>query len=157
MWIFTTLSVIVFLVLNVVLSLRISEYRADSMSSPSNISEGKTYTQEKTDTKEACPDAEGGSENAPLQVKYFYTRFCPWCKKEEPILRKMVENHGDMIHIDWYDLNSCPELARKYSVSGVPTLIFSTIGNKTEYSHYGFVYERDLMKLLCEVAGRCLT
>lgn len=153
-WVLAVVLIFVILILNIVMFVRVSEYKEKvsflEVNNSNNISfEGKV------ETRESCPDAEGGMENAFLQVKYFYSRFCPWCIKEEPILQKLVRNYGNLIHIEWYNIKNCPESVDKYKVSGVPTLVFSTITNKTEYSHYGFVYEKDLMKLMCDVSGGC--
>lgn len=131
--------------------LRIGEYskNLNSLAMNTTINKGKTETGVK------CPDAEGGFESAILQTKYFYSPFCPWCMKEEPILRKLVKQYSNLIHIEWYNVNKCPELVEKYAVGGVPTFVFSSIDNQTEYSHYGFIYEKDLMKLMCDVTGGC--
>ena len=153
LWILAIITIFLLVILNLVFSVKSSEYKEKLNSletyNPVNVS------LEKTETGEECPDAKGGSEDAFLQIKYFYSKFCPWCKREEPILQKLTKKYSNLIHIGWYNINNCPGLAEKYKVSGVPTLVFSTINNQTEYSHYGFVYEKDLMKLMCDVTGGC--
>lgn len=152
MWILVIVAIFVLFVLNIVMSIRTSEY--EEMLESLNKTINASFTG-KTKTGEDCPDAIGGSEEALLQVKYFYSPFCPWCIKEEPILQKMSSEYGKLIHIRWYNVNNCQELAQQYRVSGVPTLVFSTLNNQTEYSHYGFTAEKDLMKLMCDVSGGC--
>ena len=152
-WILAIIAIFLLVILNLVFSIKSSDYKEKLNSlgadNPINVS------LEKTETGEECPDAKGGSENAFLQIKYFYSKFCPWCVREEPILQKIAKEYGNIAHIEWFDINNCPEITGKYEVSGVPTLVFSTINNQTEYSHYGFVYEKDLMKLMCDVTGGC--
>lgn len=154
LWILAIVLVFVIIILNLVMAMRISEQKEKLSNLRINKSINSSF-EEKIKTKEKCPDAKGGSENAYLHVKYFYSKFCPWCIKEEPILQKIVKNYGDHIHVIWYNINNCPELVEKYKVSGVPTFIFSTFNNQTEYSHYGFIPEEDLMKLMCDVTGVC--
>ena len=152
-WNIAIISIFVLVILNIVMFIRGTEYNEKLYISKNNQSDN-LFTG-KIETGEKCPDAEGGSDNAFLQVKYFYSKFCPWCKKEEPILQKLVKDYGNLIHIEWYNVNNCQEIVNKYKVSGVPTSVFSTYDNQTEYSHYGFVYEKDFMKLMCDVTGGC--
>jgi len=163
-WIIAVVALFIFLIINLVLYIKIIEYKSKTNSisirqelrDKSYFSEYNLSFEGKTDTDEECPDAKGGSEDAYLHIKYFYTRFCPWCKKEEPILNRLVEDYGNLVHIDWYDLNRCGELGNQYQVSGVPTLVFKTKNNESEYLHYGFIYEKDLKKLVCDVTGGCI-
>ena len=151
LWILAILSIFVLIILNIVMSLRISEQKEKITI---NISKNLS-SQGKIETGEECPDAYGGFDESLLQVKYFYSRFCPWCIREEPILQRLVKDYGALIYIEWYNINDCQELVNKYKVGGVPTSVFSTYNNQTEYSHYGFIYEEDLMKLMCDVSGGC--
>lgn len=147
-WIFGVVAISLLIILNFAMTVRVGEYEKElenhNMSFPGKIT-----------TSDNCPDSTGGTNNSFLQVKYFYSKFCAWCKKEEPILQRLVENYANLIHIEWYDINKCPEMVDKYKVSGVPTFIFSTYENNTEYSRYGFIYEKDLMKLMCDVTKGC--
>ncbi len=152
-WILAVSLLAILLVFNVVLFTEKNEY-ARELDLSGNNSTGILFW-EKTETGGECPDAVGGSDAAFLKIKYFYSNFCLWCRKEEPILKRMVEKHGDWIQISWYNVNTCQDLVEKYKVSGVPTLIFSTTGNPAEYPHYGFTYEKDLEKLICDVTGSC--
>ena len=154
LWILAVIFVSLLLIFNVVLFIKKSEHveklNSFEINNPTN-----TFFKGKIETEGKCPNAGGGLEKAFLQIKYFYSDFCPWCKKEEPILQKLVKNYGNLVHIGWYNINNCPNLIEKYKVSGVPTLIFSTTNNLAEYSHYGFTYEKDLIKLVCDVTGGC--
>lgn len=151
-WILVIIIVFLLLVINIVFFVKIKEHTETLSDLNSSIN---VIFMPKTETGEKCPDAEGGMGEAFLQVKYFYSEYCPWCKKEEPILQKMIDEYGNLVHIGWYNLNDCPKLVKQYEVGGVPTLVFSTTENPTEYSHYGFVYENDLKKLICDVTGGC--
>ncbi len=105
LWILAVLMVFVLVILNIVMSIRISEYKKEKVNYNMNNSTNPLF-EGKIETEKKCPDAEGGFEDASLQVKYFYSKFCPWCIKEEPILQKLVKNYGNFIHIDWYNINN---------------------------------------------------
>ncbi len=154
LWISAIMIIFIIIIANAIMSIRISEYRGELGSVEKNSAKDILF-EGKVKTNEPCPDAEGGLDSAVLQVKYFYSKFCAWCMKEEPILQRLAKNQGNLVNIKWYNVRSCPELAAQYSVSGVPTFVFSTLNNQTEYSHYGFIYEKDLKNMVCEVSGGC--
>ncbi len=153
LWDFAVVVIVVVFIANIVMFMKVSYYKE----TPSSLEANNTNISfgEKVRTGWECPDAEGGIKSAFLQIKYFYSSFCPWCMKEEPILQRLVKNYGNLVHIEWYNIRDCPKMVADYNVKGVPTFVFSTIDNKTEYSHYGFVYEEDLIKLVCDVTGAC--
>jgi len=150
-WIFAVIVAFILLVLNVVFSMKITETQESLVELrtdvPANFS--------KTSLQGECPDSVGGHENAYLQIKYFYSDFCLWCRKEEPILQRLVADYGGLFNISWINTNSCPKDADKYKISGVPTFVFSSSDALKEYSHYGFIHEKDLKKLVCDVTGGC--
>ncbi len=152
-WIFAVTAIFIFLILNIVFSTKISETKK-SLIELNNTEVGINFTK-KIGLQGECPDSVGGNNDSYLKVKYFYSPFCPWCKREEPILQKLVREHGNLFYIEWFNINRCPEIADKYKVSGVPTSVFSTSDENKEYSHYGFIYENDLKKLICDVTGGC--
>jgi len=151
LWSLAVIAIFVLIILNLVMFDKENEYDKKL-----TLLENSTIDLfGKTDTGIICPDAEGGVKDALLQIKYFYSDFCPWCQREESVLQKIIKDYGDLVHIEWYGLSDCSELVKKYKVSGVPTFVFSTYYDKTEYSYYGFIYEEDLIKLICDVTGGC--
>jgi len=154
LWISAIMLIFITIIANTIMSTRISEYKEELDSIADNSTKNISF-EGKVKTNEPCPDAKGGLDSAVLQVKYFYSKFCAWCMKEEPILQRLVKNQGNLVNIKWYNVRSCPELAAKYRISGVPTFVFSTPNNQTEYSHYGFIYEKDLKSMVCDVSGGC--
>jgi len=145
------IGIFVFAILNTVMFIKGVEYGNDVgiQNNSTNVTVGKQ------DTGLKCPDATGGLNKAFLHVKYFYSEYCPWCQKQEPILQKLVKKYTNFVYIEWYNVNDCQSMVEEYKVSGVPTTVFKTFDNHTEYSHYGFVYEKDFVKLICDVAGGC--
>lgn len=150
-WIFAIITIFVLLILNIAFSTKILETKKSLI----NLETKSDFNFTKIALQSKCPDSAGGDINSYLRIKYFYSDYCAWCKKEDPILQKLVSEYGHSIYIEWFNIAYCPEETDKYSVSGVPTFIFSTSDANNEYSHYGFIYEKDLKKLICDVVGEC--
>lgn len=53
----------------------------------------------------------------------FYTDWCGPCKMMTPILKKLKNRMGDQINIIKIDAEKNPDVAIRYQVRGVPTLI----------------------------------
>lgn len=87
-WILAMIIILLLFVVNVVLFVERYEYD-EKLTSLSIKNFNNSLFSKKTETGKECPDAEGGLKNAYIHVKYFYSKFCPWCIKEEPILQKI--------------------------------------------------------------------
>lgn len=153
LWIAASSAIFIFLILNTAFTLRISEVKKDLVIFNSTKTDVNFTKKAVLQTK--CPDSAAGNNQSYLKIKYFYSGFCPWCRKEEPVLQRIIEGYGNLVYIEWFDVNSCKEDTDKYKLKGVPTFVFSTSDEKNEYAHYGFIYEEDLKKLVCDVTGGC--
>ena len=154
-WVFAIIAVFIFLILDIVFNIKISETKKslNQLNNTNNMIE-VNFTK-KINLQGNCPDSSGGNYQSYLRIKYFYSDFCPWCVREEPILQRLVSDYGNLFYIGWFNINACYNETERYKVGGVPTFIFSTYGEDKEYSHYGFIYEEDLKKLICDVTGGC--
>ena len=54
----------------------------------------------------------------------FYATWCPPCKMLAPLLDTMADKYKDKVKIVKVDTDKNPDLAQKYQIRGVPTLIF---------------------------------
>jgi thioredoxin 1 len=78
--------------------------------------------------------------------------FAPWCSPCQTMLPKIdeaAERFADKIKIYKVDINKSPELATKYSVLSVPTLIFFKNGKPID--QVGFLNDEQLMEKIEEV------
>ena len=53
----------------------------------------------------------------------FWAPWCGPCKKMEPILEKLKKDYGDRLEVTQVNVDEHPELALKYQVMAVPTLL----------------------------------
>ncbi|AUZ25301.1 MULTISPECIES: thioredoxin family protein [Bacillus] len=64
----------------------------------------------------------------------FYADWCPDCTRMNMFIGDILEEYNQN---DWYELNKdeLPELADKYQVMGIPSLLIFKNGEKTAHLH----------------------
>ena len=60
----------------------------------------------------------------------FYADWCGPCKMMSPVLKQVKDNLGDRVSIIKIDVDKNQELASKYQVRGVPTLMLFKNGKQ---------------------------
>jgi len=105
--------------------------------------------------EKGCPEVFAGNEQSVFKIKYFYSDFCGYCKKQEPILKELLKENGDMFYIEYFNIDHCGKEFLDYGAVRVPTFIFKS-GDLEEITHPSFVYKKDLKNLICKSNGGCI-
>ena len=77
----------------------------------------------------------------------FYADWCGPCKMLAPIVDEISKENGDAFEICKINVDSNPDLAQKYSVQNIPTLISFKNGEINKKS-VGLVSKEEVLKLL---------
>lgn len=59
----------------------------------------------------------------------FHAKWCGPCKTVSPIIKSLKEEMGDKIKVVKIDVDKNQEIAQKYQIKGVPTLMIFKSGN----------------------------
>jgi len=88
------------------------------------------------------------SESRPVIVD-FHAVWCSPCKMQSPILKEVATELGDKIRIIKIDVDQNTEIAGKYSIQSVPTLIIFKSG-KLVWRQSGVVSKSQLKSILTQ-------
>ena len=86
--------------------------------------------------------------NQPIPVLIdFYADWCGPCKMMAPVLKQVKDNLGERVSIIKIDVDKNQELAAKYQVRGVPTLILFKNG-KQLWRQSGVVQKDEIINII---------
>ncbi|MBO8176228.1 MAG: thioredoxin family protein [Bacillus sp. (in: Bacteria)] len=73
------------------------------------------------------------SQQEPIIIKFF-TNWCPDCTRMDMFIGEIMEEYNQY---KWYSMNrdDFPEIAEKYQVMGIPSLLIFQNGEKTAHLH----------------------
>ncbi|MEO0049529.1 MAG: thioredoxin domain-containing protein [candidate division WOR-3 bacterium] len=68
----------------------------------------------------------------------FFATWCPPCKMQAPIIEELAAEYSGQIEIISIDTDKNPDLARKFNIQAIPTLIFLDPSGKELSRRVGF-------------------
>ncbi|MEO0071029.1 MAG: thioredoxin domain-containing protein [candidate division WOR-3 bacterium] len=80
-------------------------------------------------------------EKQPVQLPKlwdFFATWCPPCKQQAPIIEELAAEYSGQIEIISIDTDKNPELARKFNIQAIPTLVFLDPSGKELSRRVGF-------------------
>ena len=77
----------------------------------------------------------------------FWAEWCGPCKMIAPILDEIAKEYGEKLKICKIDVDSNPEIAPKFGIRGIPTLIMFKDGN-AESTKVGAVSKSQLVEFV---------
>ncbi len=87
-------------------------------------------------------------EKRPVVID-FHALWCGPCKVQSPILKEVASELGDKIRVIKIDVDKNQDIAQRFNIRGVPTLMIFKEG-KIIYSQAGVHTRPQLMKILSE-------
>lgn len=79
----------------------------------------------------------------------FYADWCGPCKMLSPILKEVKDEMGDKVKIVKVDVDKNTELAARYQVRGVPTMILFKYGQQL-WRQSGVLPRQQLLQILAQ-------
>ena len=86
------------------------------------------------------------NDNKPVVVD-FHALWCGPCKAQSPILKEVASELGDRVRVIKIDVDQNNEIANRYQIQSVPTLMIFKNGNML-WKHSGVVSKNQLVSVL---------
>lgn len=80
----------------------------------------------------------------------FHAQWCGPCKVQSPVLKQVASEMGERIRVIKIDVDKNPEIASKYGIQGVPTLMVFKDG-ELKYKQAGVHDRSRLINILNQI------
>jgi thioredoxin 1 len=85
-----------------------------------------------------------------LVVVDAYAEWCGPCRVQSPILKDVADELGDRVKVIKVDVDKNPEIANRFQIKGVPTLMIFKNGNM-KYKQAGLHSKPQLINVLMNI------
>lgn len=91
-----------------------------------NSCDNKKATSSKSvsSSEEVSLEKSRSNDSGKIVLIDFFATWCGPCKAMTPVMEEMEKKFGDRIEFKRVDVDQEPELAQKYNVQAIPTLVF---------------------------------
>ena len=103
-------------------------------------------TQANSDVAEKSQNSVGklvSASGLPMVVD-FSAEWCPPCRQLKPVFHALGEEYKGNVEFMTVNVDSMPELAQKYDVSSIPTLVYISRNGKELYRSVGLQTAEDI-------------
>ena len=90
------------------------------------------------------------NSSTPILIDFF-AEWCGPCKAQSPILKDVAGEMGERIKVIKIDVDKNPEIAAKYRIQGVPTLMLFKNGD-IKYRQAGMMSKSQIMNIVMQNA-----
>ena len=90
-------------------------------------------------------------DSRPIVVD-FHAVWCGPCRVQTPILKEVAQEMGDQIRVIKVDVDQNPDIAVRYGIQGVPTLMVFKNG-EIKYKQAGVHHKAQLVNLIHKTLG----
>ncbi len=99
-----------------------------------------------TDEKPSASQPEAAAEEPALPKLWdFFATWCPPCKQQAPIIEELAEEYKGQIEIVSIDTDKNRELAQKFDIQAIPTLVFLDASGKELSRRVGFFSKESIV------------
>ena len=85
----------------------------------------------------------------PFVLTDFYADWCGPCKIQSPILKELAAELGGKVKIIKVNVDTNPEVAARYGVQSIPTLVFFKNG-QIAFKHPGVAVKEQLRNMILQ-------
>jgi len=151
-----TTILIIAIIVNISIAVIVHQYKTklNNLSIKNSYEVSLDFSEIKKLEVNGCPNAVAGNKESVFKIKYFYSDFCGWCKRQDPILNQLLKEKGNLFSLEFFNIDDCEREFMRYEAIRVPTLVFKVNGFD-EIIHPSFIYKKDLKKLICKANGGC--
>ena len=83
----------------------------------------------------------------------FWATWCPPCRMESPIIEKISSEMSGKLNVYKIDIDQSPQIASKFNVQSIPTLIIFKDGKVAE-KFVGFTQKEDIIAAITKISNK---